>query len=184
MIKNAFWKRHIAKIMAVMMGVAVFITPNITVNAAMSDEVPVSVNQPGLGIVTTESNNLTVRNSPSLSATAVAYLAPNTKAQIVGRYSGFYKIQYNLNGDCGYVSEQYFEELSAKNYLEVNTGSDRLHFRKGAGTQYGYHKLLTSGTKLVSLTDNAGQNDWLFSLYGTKEGYVYGAHVLVKSYQQ
>lgn len=157
-------KTSLKKFLAGTLGVLVFLSSNGIAEAATSDEVTLSVARPGAGYVNTESDPLRVRESPSV----LTSLPSGSKIMIVERCNGFYKVQYDTNGNYGYVSSQYVIEYNLDYYCTANTSST-LNMRSGMGTSYEAVAKIPSEKNFPVLLVIS---DWDYALYGNTDGYV------------
>lgn len=168
----------VKKWVAGVLGIMMFFYSGYIVQAATSDEVTLSISRPGAGYVTTISDPLRVRESPSTSANVLATLPSGSMITIVARYSEFYKVQYDAYGHYGYVSNQYVREYDLDYYCVVNTENSSLNMRAGAGTSNAIVASIPSGKVLPELIVT---NDWDYVLYGNVDGYV-SAQYLIRTH--
>ena len=108
--------------------------PEIHASAQTSDQVTLSYNKTGAGYVNS-TTGLYVRESATTSSRAIASLSNDEKIMIIERLSnGWYKIQYDGNGNMGYVYGSYVRQYDLEYYCQVNTGGLSLNQRSGRGT--------------------------------------------------
>lgn len=161
-------KKNFKKILAGALGLWLILSSGNIVEAATSDQVPLSVDIPGAGYVNTESGSLRIRETPSESAKVLGSLPKDSKIMIVERGEKFDKIQYDASGHCGYVANKYIREYDLDYYCTANT-TGTLNLRSGAGTSYDILASIPSQRSfpLLILTW-----DWDRVLYANVEGYV------------
>lgn len=174
-------RKNIVKLIS-MLSIVVFgvlMLTNIEALAATSDQVALSYTKPGAGYVISD-NGLNVRSGMSTSTTVVASLPANTMVTIVGRFNnGWYKIQYDENGNYGYVSSSYIREYDLEYYCTVNAGGSPLYLRSGGGTSYGIIASIPDGQRIPELTYIS---TWDYVLYGTRAGYAKTSYLLRTHY--
>lgn len=177
--------RKIFKRLAVIAMVAMVATPFFSMDSkaiySTSDEVPLSVSVPGAGYVNTDSSSLYVRSAASTQASIITSLPSKSKIMIVERCGDFYKVQYDVWGNYGYVAKQYIREYSLDYYLVAKTEGDPLNMRSGPGTNYSVVASIPSGRAFPCLIFTG---DWNYALYGPQEGYVSNQYVKCRHYQQ
>lgn len=146
--------------------------------AATSSEV--STSEPGYGYVSLSSGTLNVRQHAYPTAEIVGSLANNSRVMIVGESGPFYKVQYNTNGNYGFVSKDYVVFMERDYYLKVNTSDDELNMRSGPGTNYGELTEIPYNTSFAYIED--ATDGWYFGVYGNVSGYTSGRYTLKCSY--
>lgn len=170
MTKSKFFK----KISAVVLSIAMLTSGSISALAATSDEVTLSISKPGAGYVTS-SNGLNVRGGASVTSNIVATLPYEAKIMIVERCgNGWDIVQYDTNGNYGYVSASYIREYDLDYYCTVSAGGSSLNLRSGMGTTFGSLASIPSGRSFPELL-NTGT--WDYVLYGNQDGYVKASYI-------
>ncbi len=153
--------------------------PEIHASALTSDQVTLSYNKPGAGYVNSPTG-LYVRESATTSSRAIASLSNDEKIMIIERLSnGWYKIQYDGNGNMGYVYGSYVRQYDLEYYCQVNTGGLSLNLRSGRGTSY---PTIASIPNRRYLPELLVMYDWDYVLYGNKDGYICADYINRKHY--
>lgn len=132
-----------------------------------------SVSKPNYGYANISSGTLNVRQSANASSSIVASLSKNTMMMIVGQDGNFYKIQYNSEGNYGYVSKDYVLFGSADFYLQANTSGGNLIMRSYAGTSYDQVDKIPNGRYFAHVKTI---NGWHHGVHGIKNGYTSGEY--------
>lgn len=173
-MKRNCMKTNLKKFLAGTLGVLVLLSSSSIVEAATSDQVPLSEKKPGAGYVNTASSDLRVREAPSTSSKVVASLPKDTIVMIVERCGDFDKVQYDKYGHYGYVASQYIREYDLEYYCVTHTSSGTVNLRSGRGTSYEVLASIPSGIGLPIMTDVP---NWPYVLYGIQFGYVSADYV-------
>lgn len=169
----------IKEIGAIMLSIAMLTTGSINAFAETSDEVTLSISVPGAGYVTS-SNGLNVRSGASTSSCVLTALPYGTKIMIVERCSnGWDIVQYDTNGNYGYVSASYIREYDLDYYCTVSAGGSLLNLRSGMGTSYSTIVSIPSGRSFPELVDTG---TWDYVLYGNRDGYVNAGYITKTHY--
>ena len=166
-------------VIAAALSIAVFASTGIIAHAAYSDQVTLSINKPGAGSVTA-TNGLNVRNSASTSGGIVSFLPYGTNIMIIERLdNGWDKVQYDVNGNMGYVNRNYVSEFSLSYFLKVSTAGDPLYFREGPGTNYNSIGSIPNTRRFPELIN---LSDWSHAIWGNKDGYVSNTYTVREHY--
>lgn len=173
---NNFFKKFFKTFGAIVTAIAIFFSGSSVniVSAAYSSPSTVSVNKPGWGIVAIDSGNLNVRQTASLNAQIVASLPANSSVMIVGQEGNFYKVQYNLAGNYGFVSKDYIEFRQEQYYLKVNNITGNVNMRFYASTDAAIVGKVPANTSFAYQYD---VSTWYSSVYGNVVGAVSGEFV-------
>lgn len=167
-------KKFIKIISALALSITMLISGSLNALAATSDEVTLSISKPGAGYVTS-SNGLNVRSGASTASTILTTLSYEAKIMIVERCSnGWDIVQYDTNGNYGYVSANYIREYDLDYYCTVSAGGSSLNLRSGMGTTYSSIASIPSGRSFPELI-NTGT--WDYVLYGNRDGYVKASYI-------
>lgn len=172
-MKRSYIKRNLKKFLAGTLGLLLFLSSSSVVNAATSDQVPLSVNKPGAGYVNTQSGSLRIRKGPSETAEIIGSLPKDSKIMIVERGDKFDKIQYDTSGNYGYVANKYIREYDLEYYGTVTT-TGTLNIRSGSDTSYDVVAYMPSQAKFPILEFFVG---WVYTLYGNVDGYVSSQYI-------
>lgn len=171
-----FFTKLLHVISAMILALTVFFSANNTYTAFAGYSTPnnVSIAKPGYGIINIASG-LKVYQSTSLNSKVLTTLSNESYVMIVGLYDGFYMVQYDKNGNYGYVLKNYVDFQQADYYLKVNDISTNLNMRAYAST---------SASIVASLPPNKSfgyfydvTSDWYCGLYGNVTGAVSSKYV-------
>ncbi|MBE6747015.1 MAG: hypothetical protein E7558_06155 [Ruminococcaceae bacterium] len=120
------------------------------------------------GRISVSAGNLNVRKSASTGSTVLTSLKKDSYVTLISESGDWWKVEYG-NDRYGYCHSDYIRTVSSK-ALTVNTNSNPLNVRSGAGTSYGIKTALPKGETVIELSRSG---DWSRILYhGTKTGYV------------
>lgn len=162
-------KKRLKRVVVAMLCMVTMLTSSMSVSAA-NQKYTYSVDKPGYGTVVISSGTLNVRSGPSTSGTTVKASLPNgSYVMLIGQSSNFYYVQYDTNGNVGYVSKDYINDQSTAYCLNVTTDGGTLNFRSGASTSSSSICALQNGTRLAH---KGVSGDWYAGVYGNKTGYV------------
>ncbi len=118
--------------------------------------------------VNTQSGNLNIRSSPSLSGSIISRAPKGSILTIISDSGDFYKVKYAPDA-YGYASKTYLKFISDIK-ATVNTAYGNLNVRYGASTAYAVKDRLKKGTEIIILNEHG---DWAKILYsGNKTGFV------------
>ena len=151
-----------------MLCMVTMLASSISVSAA-EGKYTYSVDKPGYGNVTVTSGTLNVRSGPSTSGTTIkASLTNGSYIMLIGQSGNFFHVQYDTNGNTGYVHKNYVTDNSTAYCLAVTTAGGTLNFRRGASTSSSSICSLQNGTRLAH---RAVSGDWYLGVYGNQSGY-------------
>lgn len=161
---------------AVVIALAVFFSTanSYTVFAGYSSPRTVSIAKPGYGTVN-NSKGATVYASASTNAATVATLPNESYVMIVGLLDGFYMVQYNTNGNYGYVPKDNIDFCQTEHYLKVKDISGTLNFRAYASTSANIIATLPPNKSFGYFYDVT--SSWYCGLYGNETGAVSASYV-------
>ncbi len=126
------------------------------------------------GTVSTSSGRLNVRSGPSTAHAVVSSLSKGETVTLLEKSSGWWRIEY-ANGQYGYVSASYIQEIAGSYAMKVKTAGGSLNVRTGAGTGYAVKDSLPNGRTIVVLSSS---NGWAKVLYhGKSIGYVSASYL-------
>lgn len=156
-------------------GVCFFSAANMnTVQAAYANPGTVSIAKPGYGYINVSSGTLNVRESASTNARVLASLAKDSAVMIVGQNGSFYMVQYDGNGNYGYVAKNYVKFEQPEYYLTVKNISGSLNMRAYASTSANVVASIPPNRSLAYLYDVTG---WYCGVYGNVTGTVSQSYV-------
>ena len=183
-MKNKIIRKCVAGLATATLGVAMMLPAmGIVAGATTSDEVELSVNVPGAGEVITLNDPLNVHSSASIDSPRVASLAKGSYVMIVERLDSFYKVQYDENGNYGYVVDYYIREADCPEYAKPNTGGVPLRIREGASTSSNRLGAIP-GNAYFPILDNYGSPTvWPYVVYGKTQGFVSPDHITRYQYR-
>ena len=136
------------------------------------------------GYVNTSSQPLTLRNGAGTNYSQIALMSKGSSLTVLDgkrQTNGFYHVTYN--GKMGYASAQYIsfskpivvDNSSYTGY--VNTSSQPLTLRNGAGTNYSQITLMPKGSSLTVLDGKKQTNGFYHVTYNGKTGYASAQYI-------
>ncbi len=130
-----------------------------------------------IGVVTTESSKLMVRESAQKGSNILHVLNKGDYITLISKSGNWWKVEY-LKGKFGYSSADYIKEISTKTATVV-TENGSLNIRSGAGTSY---KSIGVAPKNISLAVISETNGWSKIVFnGSKIGYVNSKYLKINS---
>ena len=109
------------------------------------------------------SSHVNLRKGPGTNFGTAGSYKRGTKVKINGQSGNWYLVEIISSGKVGYIHKNYL----AAGVSGKTTGN--VYFRKGPGTWYDYHKLVSSGTAVTLKSVDSG---WAKVQIGSKTGYI------------
>lgn len=167
--------------LGILMAAAIFFSSTnlFTVSAATSTPENVSVSRPGYGIVTVSSGSLNVRVLPSTDSTIIEYLYDGDYIMIVGKSGDFYQVQYDINGNYGYVYKDFVTFVSKSYYLIADTESTNLNMRSSNNTS---SKVIAKIPSQKNFAYYTNYGTWYQGVYGNVKGFVSAQYTEIREF--
>ncbi len=126
------------------------------------------------GKIATESTSLNVRKSPSSSSAVITSLKKSSWVTLTKQSGSWWYVEYG-DGKFGWCHGDYIKKYSKSYPVTVNTKTDTLNVRSGAGTSYSVKDRLSKGEDAVVISVSG---DWARILYrGNKTGYSHKSYL-------